>query len=96
MRVYISGPISGRPNGNREAFSLAADHLREHGYEPVNPHDLNPGGGTWEECMRRDIAELVKCDAIALLPGWWSSRGALIEIQIAHVLGIQVVGKEVH
>lgn len=40
MRVYIAGPIAGKPNGNREKFQQAADLLVGLGYEPVNPHDI--------------------------------------------------------
>lgn len=41
MKVYISGPIGGRPDGNRPAFAAAADVVRRAGHEPVNPHDID-------------------------------------------------------
>ena len=41
--------------------------------------------------MRADIAELVKCDGVALLPGWERSRGASLEAHIAHSLGMRLV-----
>jgi hypothetical protein len=40
--------------------------------------------------MRRDIAELVTCDAIAALDGWERSRGASLEVYIAKALGMPV------
>lgn len=41
MKVYISGPITGIPNSNREAFSEAEETLRRAGYEPVNPQKVD-------------------------------------------------------
>ncbi|WP_231674670.1 DUF4406 domain-containing protein [Pseudomonas quasicaspiana] len=57
----------------------------------VNPAEINPDGGTWEECMRRDLAQLVTCDHVATLPGWDKSQGAQLEVYIADRLGITVV-----
>lgn len=37
----------------------------------------------WRDCMRRDIAALMTCDAIILLPGWEHSKGARLEESIA-------------
>ena len=45
---------------------------------------------SWEACMRSDIAELVKCDAIQLLHGWENSKGATLEHHIAERLGLQI------
>lgn len=42
MRVYISGPISGKPNQNREAFESAASMLLRHKFVPVNPICIPP------------------------------------------------------
>ena len=92
-RTYISGPISGRPNGNQEAFSRAAEHLLKCGYIPVNPHDvcyLLPPGSSWAEYMRTNIPALCRCQEIYMLKGWWKSRGARVEWVIARVLGMKV------
>ncbi len=40
LKVYICGPMAGRPNLNREAFERAAAVIRARGDEPVIPHDL--------------------------------------------------------
>jgi hypothetical protein len=49
VKVYISGPIAGRVDGNRLAFRAAARRLREAGYEPVDPHEVSHEhvGSTW-------------------------------------------------
>ncbi len=41
-RVYIAGPIAGKPSGNYLAFETAATRLRGRGYDAVNPHDVQP------------------------------------------------------
>lgn len=86
--VYISGPISGRPNLNRPAFDQAAKVLAAAGYQVVNPFDVCPNPASWEEAMRADVKALMDCDRILMLPGWEESRGAVIEAWIAAKLGI--------
>lgn len=84
VRVYLAGPMTGHKDLNFPAFHAAAANLRASGYEVVNPAEINPDpNACWTACMREDIAQLVKCDRIALLPGWEKSRGALIEARIA-------------
>lgn len=91
-RVYLSGPISGMPEHNFPAFHAEAAKLRAAGYEVINPAELNPDPSmTWEDCMRVDIRELCTCDAIALMPGWERSKGANLELHIAHRLGLEVM-----
>jgi hypothetical protein len=84
MKIYISGPMTGLPGLNFSAFNYAAETLRAAGYEVVNPAEVDQGENpTWAQCMRKDIALLLQCDAIALLPGWWDSRGSRIEHNLA-------------
>lgn len=93
IKTYISGPISGRPNGNQEAFYSAAEDLIKKGITPVNPHDvcfLLPTGSTWSEYMRENIPALCRCQEIYMLRGWWRSRGARVEWFLARVLGLRV------
>ena len=96
MRIYIAGPMSGIDSLNFPAFHEAAARLRGQGFEVVNPAEINPDHAMpWAECMRRDIAELVKCDAIYLLPGWENSKGANLERDIASRLGMILMIEEV-
>jgi hypothetical protein len=92
MRIYISGPISGKPDGNKPAFEHAAELIRSHGHDPVNPHDVCANIGKdalWHDYMRKDIKALLDCDAIVMLPGWEDSRGACLEHLIAEELRIK-------
>ena len=90
-RVYVSGPMTGLPGLNFGAFFRAAGQLRALGLEVVNPAELCPDPATpWQECLRADIRALCDCTHLALLPGWEDSKGAHLEVHIAHRLGIRV------
>ena len=90
-RIYISGPMSGLPDLNFPAFHAAAAALRARGFDVVNPAELNVDNqGDWASCMKADIKALCDCTALALLPGWEDSRGAHLEVHLAHRLGMKV------
>jgi hypothetical protein len=90
MKIYISGAISGVPNF-REHFQRAADLLNAQGHQVVNPALLKlHAQATWQDYMKRCVVLLCPCDAIHMLPGWESSRGAKEERRIAKMLGIPV------
>lgn len=87
-KLYISGPMTGIPHKNFNAFCDAATELSLGKYEVVNPWDLDftDVKNTWEECLRRDIRALMECDGVATLPGWKKSKGACLEVYIAKAL----------
>ncbi|MFU1906023.1 DUF4406 domain-containing protein [Bordetella avium] len=88
MRVYLAGPMTGHPDLNYPAFHDAAARLRAHGFDVVNPAEIvKTPGLDWLACMRLDIPALLTCEAIVLLPGWQSSRGARLEYSLARQLG---------
>lgn len=92
MKIYVAGPMTGLPGLNFPAFHAATAQLRAQGHTVVNPAEVNPDpSAAWEVCMRRDIAELVTCDGIHLLPGWEASRGATLEHHIATQLKLHVM-----
>lgn len=89
-RIYISGPISGRPIEDARAhFASVQARFEGEGYEVLNPFDNGlEDDATWAEHMREDIAMLLKTDEIYMLSGWAGSRGACLEYKIARTLGI--------
>jgi len=90
-RWYIAGPMSGLPELNFPAFHAEAARLRALGHAVTNPAEINAGEfAGWADCMKRDIPELLKCTGIALLPGWFHSKGARLEWSIAHSLGLEI------
>lgn len=91
-RIYVAGPMSGYKDHNFPLFNVVSDTLRSLGHEVVNPVELNPDVGTpWEDCMRKDIAALMTCDTVALLPEWEASRGASLEVHVAKAFRMKVV-----
>lgn len=105
-KVYLSGAISSPvPNftkdGLKAMFRAYQAELEKKGYEVVNPLDV-PGcekgncseddGHTWECWLKYDLIEMLKCDAIFLLPFWSKSRGARLEFSVATSVGLEVLG----
>lgn len=91
-RVYISGPMTGLPEFNFPAFNEAARFLRGVGHTVINPAE-NFGGDTtlsWTDYIRKDIADILTVEGVAVLPGWEESRGARLEVSIARALGLPV------
>lgn len=97
-RIYISGGISGKPNGNKEAFSEMEERLYALGFDVENPR-RSPWPGYlslennkefkegWALMMRHAIKQQASCDAVVFLDDWEKSKGASIEWQIAQVFG---------
>lgn len=85
MKTYISGRISGRPLDEvRAEFEQAAEKLRRFNLVPVSPLDNGlTAEDPWHEHIGRDVALLLQCEAIYMLPGWQQSEGATIEYLIA-------------
>lgn len=104
-RVYLSGPMSGIAESNFPTFHAWTAKLRADGFDVVNPAEINPGpapqgaeaqsSAAWtayyNSCMRADLREMMDCDAIALMPGWEGSKGANLELHVAHRLGMEVL-----
>ncbi len=55
--------------------------------------DQAPAGGQheWGCYLRADIAGMLACDAIYLLPGWERSHGARLELTVASAVGLRVL-----
>lgn len=101
--VYLSGPMTGFHDYNRQAFNEAEKKLMDMGaYAVFNPASkkVTPRVThfTHEAYMCRDLHILTqheygapKFGVIAMLPGWEESDGARIEREVAIACGIEVV-----
>lgn len=102
-KIYICGPITGYPDGNKAEFNEASERINAAiGFTAVNPHTICAGivegksdeelksKQLWKECMVADIKVLVDCDLLVTLPGCKTSKGAQVEIELAKGLGIPV------
>jgi hypothetical protein len=102
MRIYLAGPMRGKPLFNFPAFDEAAKRLRSLGHDVMSPAErdraegFDPTKGVVSDAFMRkafadDVAAICEADAIAMLPGWRDSEGARIEHAIAVMLGLQVL-----
>jgi len=92
MKIYISGPITGRPiKEAEEHFERFESILIRLNTKPINPMRIKPflGLKNWYCYMITDVWALLKCDAIYMLKGWEQSRGAKIEKRIAEFMGMR-------
>lgn len=88
--IYLSGGMSGHPDYNLPAFREAATRLRLEGYRVFNPGEQGadaPESAPYAIYLPADIRAVLECDAVVALPGWEQSRGALLEIGLATLLG---------
>lgn len=91
----------------RENFRLACNFVNQMGYIAVNPLEVRPdcideceSGLTFEDgsyqhdwkCyMRADIIALMRCKGIFAQPNSVQSTGALLEMQLARILGMPML-----
>jgi hypothetical protein len=102
LRVYLAGPMRGRPRYNFDAFEQAREWLRAQGADVTCPAEMDlalgfdPDRGLEEqgfdtvEALRRDLAAIAVCDGVVFLPGSSQSSGALAEYEMARALALDV------
>lgn len=99
--VYVAGPMRGYDKWNFPAFDANSDWLRTLGWTVISPAEIDREIGfdgnnaevvfteaDFHEAMKRDYAALLRCDAIAFLPGWEKSAGAKLEREFGIKLGL--------
>jgi len=89
MKLYLAGPMTDLPDDNFSAFHEMAARLRAAGHEVVSPAENFSGRRDLplEVYLRRDFADVLKCEALAILDGWESSRGGLKELLLTVTTG---------
>lgn len=99
-KIYISGRITDNPN-YIEQFQECQDFLlTENIFYPINPAatvstictKLKLQNPSWENYMKIALKLMLDddCYDIVLLPGFWSSRGAMAELRIAFDLKYRI------
>lgn len=73
----VFGPMGPNPAGSEEAFAAAVK------MSPLEARRLVFAMDTQYICKH--------ADAVALLPGWTNSRGALAEYALAHAIGLEII-----
>lgn len=103
-RIYIIGPVSGKPDNNIAEFERVRHELLAAGHEKVDiPHVFIDQRVGWEDSMLVSINHLTRFDpmlhletprylpiytGVAMLDGWELSNGASMEHEIATTVGI--------
>lgn len=88
MRLYLCGPISQNP-GYREEFKFVAEILEEAGHTVCNPVDLADESEDWKVIMKKDLIQMLQCDAVAIVHTHHPSQGQALEMHIANQLGMK-------
>ena len=93
--IYLSGAISNSDkkiqDENVRRFFEVEDKLVGKGHDIVNPARLEEPGYTWEDYLARDLAFICEYKPeLYMLKGWEESKGARLEMAMAHYLHLPV------
>ena len=103
--VYLSGAISGRDWKVAKGHFTSMQYVLEDEYQAylpgskyntfsiTNPTDLDEQK-TWVDYMKIHIPAMIGCEAVVMLTGWETSRGAALERMIAHELKMPIYYEE--
>lgn len=89
LKAYIAGPMTGIQDLNRSAFEAAERYLLARGIDCHTPFAVARVANVPNceenvpELLGLDFAAIRESDAVVLIPGWRSSRGALAEVCFA-------------
>lgn len=89
-RIYISLPISHYDLEERKQYAQKVEDALSHFYEVVNPLKNGiPEDADWRVHMKKDLQDLLTCDAIYLCKDWEKSKGCKLEFDVATTCNIQ-------
>lgn len=91
-RVYVSLPIAHYDLNERKEYAQRVEDMLSHFYSVVNPLKNGlPEDADWKVHMRKDIQDLLTCDAIFMCNGWEMSNGCKLEFDVATSCGLEVL-----
>lgn len=92
LKGYLSGPMTGYPNYNFEAFNEAAADLRAEGFEIVNPAESHGGDQSlaWSDYLSWDLDQIRTCDFLVMLDGWQDTGATGARLEMAYALAFSL------
>ena len=89
MKIHVSGPMRGHPDGNRAAFEAAAHRLAAKQFEPRIPDQLD--GLSLRGSLARSLTWILDhAQALFMLRDFEHSEGAKAELALAKALGLPI------
>lgn len=99
-KIYLSGPISGRPPGvvdmhfRKVSWRLVDEAEKRHQkVQIISPTVLSYMELEWDSYMQiaRTIIKDKTIDAVCLLKGWEKSAGCILELMWAKTAGLPII-----
>ena len=87
-RIHLSGPMTGLPNRNAEAFAYAEKLLLAQGHTVFNPTVITSGSEYRTALMQNLVFICEAATAQVLIPGHECSPGSLAAAAAARAIGL--------
>ncbi|MFO0323057.1 MAG: DUF4406 domain-containing protein [Bacteroidota bacterium] len=92
--IFICGPITGNLLKISKNFSLVEKALKDKGYNAVNQFSIYNIKGLNQYNFKYTLTLLINCNTIVTLKGWQDCSFAKKQIEIAIMIGIEVISYE--
>lgn len=95
-RIYISLPISHYDLEERKRYAKHVEDFLSQFFEVVNPFNNGiPDDADWRVHMKKDLQDLLTCDAIFMCRDFEKSKGCKLEWDVATTCGMDVFYEDV-
>ena len=93
--IYLSGKMTGLdPKEYTKQFELAETIAKKWFHvesdQIINPVNYGDLSYTWNDNMKEAVKVMMLCDKMILLPNFYKSRGAMVELNFAIKLGYEI------
>lgn len=89
--IYVSAPMTGIKNLNKEAFEFAAGILSSLGAKAILLPTILPPGLEYDDYMHIDCAMIDVADIIVVVGEWTKSNGCPLELDRALLEGKEII-----